>query len=87
MQLEKSYPNNKVITSSNQSLKWNQKKLWDLWLETISNYNKTQLMVTLSGRLQVQAMVKPQEPWIFQKTSKAKPTTNIIVLKDLRLWL
>jgi len=44
-------------------------------------------MVTLSGRLQVQAMIKPQEPWIFQKTSKAKPTTSLIVLKDLRLWL
>jgi len=44
-------------------------------------------MVTLPGRLQVQAMVKLQEPWIFQKVSEAKPTTSLMVFRDSRLQL
>jgi len=44
-------------------------------------------MATLSGRLQVQAMVRPQELWIFQEVSKAKLVISPMVFKDLRLQL
>jgi len=68
------------------SSQWDRKKLWNLWLRTISNYDRPAIAI-LFDRFQISNLDRPQKSWIFQETSEVKLTTNIMALRDPRLWL
>jgi len=44
-------------------------------------------MAILFDRFQIWNLDRPQKSWIFQETSEAKLTTDMMALRDPRLWL